>query len=208
MTAVRVALIDDDQTIHEVVDLLFRDTDDFLLVGRAFRGSDAITMIRQTEPDIVLMDVMMPGLSGPDATREVRKAFPTMVVLALSSYREYDIIREMIDGGASGYIVKDALVEDLRTTIQALLSGQAVFSSEVARTLIDPPTPNPDVFGLTDRELQVLREIASGHNNGQVAQALSISVPTVSFHIKNILEKLNVETRSEALVLAAKAGLI
>ncbi len=208
MTAIRVVLIDDDTLIHEVVGLLFRENGDFLLVGQAYRGSDAVSTIRQAEPHIVLMDVMMPGLSGQAATREVKKHYPDMVVLALSSYREYDIIREMIDGGASGYIVKDALVDDLKTTIRTLLSGQTVFSSEVARVLIDPPPINSDHFGLTDRELQVLREIASGQNNGQVAQALSISVPTVSFHIRNILEKLNVETRSEALVLAAKSGLI
>jgi NarL family two-component system response regulator LiaR len=203
---IRVILIDDHQDIHDAVTALLRATDDILLVGQSYHGDDALELCRVTRPDLVLMDVVMPGLGGAEATRHLLAHYPSLKVLVLSSFREYEIIKAMLDAGASGYVVKDAIAEELLDTIRAAHSGSAVFSSEVAQTLLSPPEATD--FGLTDREIAVLGLMAEGLNNSQIADRLEISVHTVRFHLKNILAKLGVDNRSAALVLAAKANLI
>jgi NarL family two-component system response regulator LiaR len=203
---IRVILIDDNQDIHDAVAALLRTTDDILLVGQSYSGDDALELCRVTRPDLALMDVVMPGLSGAEATRQLLAYCPSLKVLVLSSFREYEIIKAMLDAGASGYVVKDAIAEELLDTIRAAHSGSAVFSAEVAQTLLAPPKTTD--FGLTDREMAVLGLMAEGLNNGQIADRLEISVHTVRFHLKNILAKLGVDSRSAALVLAAKSNLI
>jgi NarL family two-component system response regulator LiaR len=153
------------------------------------------------------MDVVMPGMNGAETTRMLLEKFPHLRVLALSSYSEYEHIKEMLDSGAIGYLVKDALAEDLISTIHATHAGNMVLSPKIARTILSPPTTSSD-FELTERERQVLTLMAQGLTNGQIALLLSISQPTVRFHINNILLKFKVETRSEALVAAAKSHLI
>jgi two-component system, NarL family, response regulator LiaR len=206
---IRVVLVDDQQNMHMAIAGLLKTTDDICLVGQTYRGADAIQLCTMTKPDIVLMDVVMPGMSGAETTRTLVNQFSSLRVLALSSYSEYDYIKEMLDSGAIGYLVKDAIIEDLISTIRATYRGNTVLSPEVAQMVFSPPQSHElSDFDLTYREKQVLQLMAQGQTNLQIAQALSISQPTVRFHFNNILLKFNVETRSEALVIAAKNRLI
>ncbi len=154
------------------------------------------------------MDVVMPGLSGAGATRAVLEAFPSIKVLVLSSFREYDNIKEMLDSGAVGYLVKDAIIEDLISAIHATHTGHTVLSQEAAKALLTPANASLPDYGLTDREVEVLRQMAEGNTDAQIAQALDISPSTIRFHQNNILHKMDVSTRSQALVTAARLGLI
>jgi NarL family two-component system response regulator LiaR len=204
VTPIRVVLVDDHQHIHDAVISLLKTVDDIRLVGQAYQGDDALQICQLATPDLVLMDVVMPGLNGSQATRALLKQNPAVRVLALSSYSEYEHIKDMLDSGATGYLVKNAIAEDLINTIRATHRGNTVLSPEVTRTLFAPPSDHPPDFELTDRELQVLKLMAQGQTNGQIALALGITQPTVRFHINNILLKLKVDTRSEALVIAGK----
>lgn len=203
----RIALVDDDPNMHLVVTKLLESTDDIRLIGQAYRGEDALALCRQTRPDIVLMDVKMPGIGGAAATRILNAECPWVKVVVFSSYHEYEFIKELLDSGAIGYLVKDAVAEELSDTLRAIYQGNMVFSPEAATAILNPDFPLTD-FGLTQRELEVLRLMADGRSNGQIAHDLSISVPTVRFHTANLLEKMRVGTRSEALVLAVKSNLL
>jgi NarL family two-component system response regulator LiaR len=204
-----VVLVDDQQDVHDAVRILLRNSDAIRLVGQAYNGDDALQVCKMTRPDLVLMDVVMPGTNAADTTRALLKAQPDLKVLVLSSYQEYEYIKDMLASGALGYIVKTALTNDLITTIQDTVQGKMVLSPEVARQVLDPPAENHKAeFNLTEREQEILTLIGSGLTDGQIAAKLGISPPTVRFHFKNILHKFNVETRSEMLVIAAKSNLV
>lgn len=206
---IRIALVDDNQAIHDVVSRLLKNTDDMSLVGQSFRGDEAVQLCSLTTPDIVLMDVVMPGMGGPEATALVIARFPNTKVLALSSFREYEYILDMLTNGATGYLVKDVLADDLVSTIHATVQGNTVLSPDAAQAILSPPPSSlAQSFSLTKREQEVLELMARGLNNSQIAHELDISVPTVRFHLTNIIEKMDVQTRSEVLVLAAKHNLI
>ncbi|MBN2303983.1 MAG: response regulator transcription factor [Anaerolineae bacterium] len=207
---IRVILVDDHQNIHDAVTALLKTVDDITLVGEAFRGEDAIQMCRNIKPDVVLMDVLMPGMNGVETTQAILANCSNLRVLALSSFHEYDVIRQMLDSGAIGYLVKDALAADLIDTIRATHRGNTVLSPEVADALLSPlpAAESSGNFGLTDREQQVLQLMANGLTNARIAETLCITAPTVRFHLTNILAKFGVETRSQALVLAAKHRLV
>jgi DNA-binding NarL/FixJ family response regulator len=208
---IQVGLIDDQQFVHDVVTVRLRGADDIALVGAAFDGDEALALCRRHNLDVLLMDAEMPGTNGVVATRAVVAAFPSVRVLGLSSHEEYAFIRQMMDAGASGYIIKHMIADDLLDTIRATAGGNSVLSVEAARTLLAPPTDGeqttPD-FGLTKRELEVLRLLARGCTNQEAATQLGVAERTVRFHTNNILEKMLVTTRSEALVLAAKHNLV
>lgn len=206
---IRVLLVDDDTSIQQSIAALIRLTPDMELVGQAYNSDQAIQCCQSLTPDIVLMDVVMPGLNGVETTKQLCQLQPDLKVLALSSHTEYEYIKDMLDSGAIGYLVKSAIATDLMDTIRATVGGNTVFSPEVAQTILSPPAvTSSDDFGLTDREKQVLELIAAGHTNSRIATELNISPATVRFHFNNILIKFEVETRSEVLVLAAKNGLV
>lgn len=206
---IRVALVDDDPNVHEAVQAILRIADDITLVGQVYRGEEAITLCKTKQPDILLMDVVMQGITGAEATRAVVADFPTIRVLGLSSYQDYIYIKDLLDSGAVGYLVKHAIAEDLLDTIRATAQGQSVLSLDVTRTLLSPPKTDEAVtYGLTEREIEVLTHMALGKNNKEIAHNLQVSERTVRFHLGNILRKMAVETRSEALVLAAKGGIV
>ena len=182
-------------------------THDIKLVGQGANGQEGIALCEQYQPDIALMDVVMPVLDGIDATKVLHERLPTIKVLVLSSFQDHESVYAMLRNGAVGYLTKGSLAEDLAETIRATFQGKMVFSSEIGAHLISPPQPSVN-FHLTDRELEVLVLLAEGFTNQQSAQKLSISQSTLKFHMVNIFEKLGVQTRSEALVLAAKNNLI
>ena len=205
--SIRVVLADDHSQIHSIVQTILNRTSDIKLVGQAANGQEGIVLCEQYQPDIVLMDVVMPVMDGIEATKVLQARFPDIKVLVLSSFQDHESVYAMLRNGAVGYLTKSTLSEDLVATIQATFQGNMVFSSEVGAQLVSPPQPSTK-FNLTDRELEVLVLLADGLTNQQSAQKLSISTSTLKYHMTNIYQKLGVQTRSEALVLAAKNNLI
>jgi NarL family two-component system response regulator LiaR len=204
---IRVILVDDHFQIHSIVQSILNSTSDIKLVGQGANGQEALQLCEFYQPDIVLMDVVMPVMDGIKATKLLQERFPMVKVLVLSSFQDHESVYAMLQNGAVGYLTKSTLSEDLVATILATFQGKMVFSSEVGAQLVSPPQPSVN-FNLTDRELEVLVLLAEGLTNQQSAQKLSISQSTLKFHMSNIYQKLGVQTRSEALVLAAKNNLI
>lgn len=204
---IRVVLVDDHAQTHRVVRTILGAATDIQLIGQAANGQEGVALCELHQPDIVLMDVVMPIMDGIEATRIVRARQPGIKILVLSSFQDHESVYSMLRNGAVGYLTKNSLAQDLAETIRATYHGKMVFSSDVGVHLAATPQPAMD-FHLTDRELEVLVLLAEGLTNQQSALKLSISQSTLKFHMANIYHKLGVQTRSEALVLAAKNNLI
>jgi len=206
---IRVILADDHLRIHEQVTDILNNASDVSLVGQASNGEEAILLCQDRQPDIILMDVVMPGIGGVEATRQIKATCPNTKILVLSSFQDDESVQAMLENGASGYVTKRDLATSLLASIRTTHLGQRVFSNEVAEHILSPDAASAaSQFDLTARELEVLVLMARGLNNGEIGGELFISRSTVNFHIGNIVRKLGVETRSEALVAAAKHGLV
>lgn len=182
------------------------------VVGQAGSGEEAVRKSALAEPDVVIMDLRMPGLDGVGATREILRARPQTAVLVLTMFDEDDLIASALSAGARGYLLKGAEQSDLERAIRTVASGESVFSADVARKLIDriavaPVTPTIPLPALTLREREVMDRMATGAANAAIASALHLSPKTLSNHISSIFSKLGVETRSEAIILARDAGM-
>lgn len=209
--AMRIILIDDHRHTHELVSLALANAEDMVLVAHGSNGAEALQLCEEHHPDLILLDVMMPVLDGIQTAQIIRQRFPTVKILVLSSFQDDESIHAMLRSGADGYVLKGALSADLANTIRAVQTGNQVFSPQVTEVLRHTPPSGiqtNQTFSLTEREIEVLRLMADGSNNNEIAAALFISVSTVKFHIANILHKMNVQTRAEAIVLAAKNALI
>lgn len=204
---IEVVLIDDHLQIHTIVSTLLSPTPDIKLVGQGANGEEAIQLCEQCQPDVVLMDVIMPVMDGVEATKQILQRFPEIKVLVLSSYKDHESVYTMLRNGAVGYLTKTNLSKDLVETIRTTFAGKMVFSRDIVDQLVAPSQPMAD-FHLTDRELEVLVLMAAGLNMPKMGAQLVISPATVKFHVENICQKLGVGTRSEALVIAAKNNLI
>ncbi len=207
----RIILIDDHRHAHEMVSLALANAEDIVLVAHGSNGAEAVQLCEEYQPDLILLDVMMHVLGGVETAQIIRQRFPTIKILVLSSFQDDESIHAMLRSGADGYVLKGALSADLANTIRAVQTGNQVFSPQVTEVLRHTPpsgTPTPKTFSLTEREIEVLRLMAEGSSNNEIAAALFISASTVKFHIANILHKMNVQTRAEAIVLAAKNALI
>jgi NarL family two-component system response regulator LiaR len=206
---IRVVLADDHIQIHTLVTLLLKEAPDILLVGQAANGQEALELCRQLQPDIVLMDVVMPVMGGIEATRLLHEQFPGVKTLVLSSFQDYGSVVTMLGNGAAGYISKSSLSKDLVETIRTTFQGKMVFSTDVVAKLIAPPEgPDSSDYHLTEREMEVLGLMAEGKTMPEIGDRLCISQSTVKFHITNICSKLGVSTRAEALIIAAKNRLV
>ncbi len=203
---IRIALADDHRNIHELITSLVKTVDDIQLVAHASNGIEAIAICDQDEPDILLLDVVMPILNGIEVCERIIQKHPNIKILVLSSFDDDESVHAMLDKGARGYILKSAIGADLLDTIRMIYRGNTVLSSGIMKQLITPP-PVQD-FGLTERELAVMRLLAQGAPLDEIAATLIISRSTVKYHLTNILAKLHVETRAEAIALAAKTNLI
>jgi two-component system, NarL family, response regulator LiaR len=183
--------------------------DDLVLAGEAENGADAIQRCIETKPDVVLMDMLMPGMDGVSATRAIRQQLPTVQVIALTSYKEGELIKNVLEAGAIGYLLKDVSADDLAQAIRAAHSGRATLSPEAAQALVQyanqPPSPGLD---LTEREREVLSLMIEGLNNTQIAGKLTVSPSTIKSHVSNILSKLGVESRTEAVTLALRSRIV
>jgi len=204
---IRVILIDDHHSVHKALVEVFSYMDGIELVAQGTNGIEAINLCKTHNPDIVLMDMMMPEMGGVEATQRILHSQPHIKILALSSFRERDIALAMLKSGAVGYILKDSSMNNLEDMLRTVYTQQKVVSPEVM-TLLLQTAPLQQIYDLTERQLEVLKLLAAGMTNGEIAAQMEISVSTVKFHIVNIMEKLGAETRAEALVIAAKNKLI
>jgi DNA-binding NarL/FixJ family response regulator len=209
---IRVLVVDDHPLIRDGLRALLGATPRIELVGEAAGGDDAIELADRLEPDVILMDLGMPGRNGIEATREIVGRHAGIAILILTMFEDDDSIFAALRAGARGYLLKDAGHEQVKMAIEALARGEALFGAGVAQRMVGffaranaaDLKPFPD---LTDREREVLEEIARGASNATIAQRLGISVKTVRNHVSTILGKLMVVDRAEAIVRAREAGL-
>jgi NarL family two-component system response regulator LiaR len=187
----------------------FKIFDDLELAGEAESGAAAIQLCAEVLPDVILMDMVMPDMDGAAATRAIRQQFPQVQVIALTSFKEGDLVKNALEAGAIGYLLKDVSAEVLVEAIRAAHAGRATLSPEAAQALVETTSQRPAPgLNLTERELEVMTLMVEGLNNTQIAGRLSVSPSTIKSHVSNILSKLGVTSRTEAVTLALRSHLI
>jgi len=210
---IKVLIVDDHQVVRQGLRTFLELHEDILVVGEAGDGVSAVEMVRQLKPDVVLMDLVMPRLDGIEATRQVKALEPGVKVIALTSFTEDEKVFPSIQAGASSYLLKDVSPDDLVDSIRAVFRGEARLHPDILRKLMQqvavqaPPARQVPVETLTDRELDVVRLVAKGWSNHEIAQSLVISEKTVKSHISNILGKLQLDDRTQLAIYAIKNGL-
>jgi NarL family two-component system response regulator LiaR len=206
---IRVMLVDDHTMVRWGLATFLMVFNDFKLVGEAENGRTAIQLCAEVLPDVVLMDMAMPDMDGVTATRLIHQQFPQVRVIALTSFKEGRLIRDALEAGAIGYMLKDASADELAQAIRAAHAGRATLSPEATQALVhaasQPPAPG---FDLTERERVVLALMVEGLNNTQIAGRLTVGLSTVKSHVSNILSKLGVASRTEAVTLALRNHLV
>jgi len=210
MEGIKVLIADDHSVVRKGIRALLETEPGIRVVGEAEDGEDALHKALALRPDVILMDLVMPKLDGVKATHEVRERLPTAKVLVLTSFAEDRRIRAAIEAGALGYLLKDSSPQDLVRAIREVARGGSALHPKVAQRLIrqlQGPREESVREGLTERETRVLKLIARGLSNREVARELSISEPTVRTHVSNILRKLHLKSRTQAALYALKEGL-
>jgi NarL family two-component system response regulator LiaR len=206
---IRVMLVDDHTMVRQGLATFLKVYDDLQMVGEAADGDAAIRLCAEILPDVILMDMALPVMDGPTATHAIRKQYPQVQILALTSFNEGDLIKKALEAGAIGYLLKDVSADELAKAIRAAHAGRTTLSPEAAQALVknvnQPPAPGQD---LTSREYEVLALLIEGLNNTQIAASLSVSPSTIKSHVSNILSKLGVSSRTEAVVLALRKHII
>lgn len=206
---IRVLLVDDHLMVRDGLRTFLSLQDDIEVVAEASDGQEFIDLCAQTQPDVILMDILMPGMDGPTATQKIRTDFPDVKVIALTSFVEPELVQSAIQAGAISYLLKDVRPERLAQAIRDACQGKGIIDAPAAQALVQATrqtTPSGSV--LTERESEVLNYLAEGRSNKEIAQALNISLGTVRFHTSNIYLKLGVGNRTEAARLALKTGLV
>jgi DNA-binding NarL/FixJ family response regulator len=201
---IRIALVDDHPLLRQGIAALLSDQPDLQLVGQASNGLEAIEQFRLHRPDVMLMDLQMPGMNGIDAMSAIRAEFPDARFVVLTTYTGDVQIVRALKAGARAYLLKSLLHRELLDTIRAVHAGQKRIPPEIAAELADHAADD----ALTPREIEVLRLIAAGNANKIVADQLSITEETVKAHVKNILSKLNANDRTHAVTIGLKRGII
>jgi two-component system response regulator NreC len=212
---IKIVLVDDHEIVRAGLRMLLGSHTDIEIIGEAENGQQALQLCQKNPPDVVIMDITMPGLSGLEVTRQIKQQCPNTAVLALTIHEGEQYFFEMLNAGASGYVPKRAAPTDLVAAIRAVYAGEVYLHPSVAKTLVNDYLQRVTMGwerasydGLTDREQQVLKMIAEGMMNKEIAEKLSISVRTVERHRENIMAKLNLHTRAELVRYAVDKGLI
>ena len=215
MAKIRIILADDHTLVRAGIKALLEKQPDIEVVAETSNGKEALRQIELLQPDIVLMDIAMPGMNGLEATAMITKNYPQVKVLALTMHDEEEYFYEVIRAGAMGYVLKDAAPTELVSGIRAVAEGKAFLTPRVTRILVNDYLKRiesgekvPDYDGLTEREREVLKLIASGNTNQEIANLLHISVNTVQVHRTHVMEKLNLHNRTELVKYALRRGII
>jgi NarL family two-component system response regulator LiaR len=209
----KILLCDDQAVIRDGLEMLLTLEKDFQVIGTAQDGAEAVELAAQKQPDLILMDLKMPGTNGIEATRQIHAKFPNMKILVLTTYDDDEWVFDAIRAGASGYLLKDTPRQKIVEAIRGTMDGKSFLDPAIAGKLMNQVASNQKqptsllVEKLTERELDVLRLIAKGFNNNDVAGQLHLSEGTVRNHVSAILEKLNVSDRTQAAVIAIQHGL-
>jgi len=202
-------LVDDHTMVRRGLATFLKIFDDLQLVGEAENGETAIQLCAEVLPDVILMDMALPVMDGATATRAIRQQFPQVQVIVLTSFKEGELIKNALEAGAIGYLLKDVSADELVGAIRAAHAGRATLSPEAAQALVEtsnqPPAPG---LTLTEREREVLALMIEGLNNTQIAGRLTVSPSTIKSHVSNILAKLGVASRTEAVTLALRNRII
>ncbi|NLE44317.1 MAG: response regulator transcription factor [Chloroflexi bacterium] len=202
-------IVDDHEMVRSGLATFLAAFNDLELVGEAADGETAVHLVREVDPHVVLMDLMMPHMNGKDAISEIRRVDPAVQVIALTSFCNETLVQEALEAGAIGYLMKDTSIDELAVAIRAARVGKATLAPEALHHLISLKTRKPPAGSqLSDREREVLACIADGMTNSEIAERLVISYATVKTHVSNIISKLEVSNRIEAATLAVKQGLV
>ena len=208
---ISVVLVDDHAIVRQGLRTYLGLQPDIEVVGEAADGREAVARVRETLPDIVLMDLVMPHLDGVEATRQVTALSPSTRVIVLTSFSEDEKVFASIKAGAQGYLMKDVLPQDLVRAVRTVHKGEAQLDPEIARKLMQEftnPQPTAPKHDLTERELEVLRLIAQGKSNKEISDDLVLSEKTVKTHVSNILQKLHLSDRTQAAVYALRQKIV
>lgn len=207
---IRVLIVDDHAMVRNGLATFLSLHDDIELIGMASSGAEAIQFCDDKTPDVVLMDLLMPGMDGTEATRRIRAKHPDVQVIALTSYKEKDLIRKALDAEVAGYLLKSISGDELADVLRRVHKGQMVISPEVTRVLVNTLVnePEPATVDLTWRETEVLELLVKGLTNAQIALALGVKPSTIKTHVSRIFSKLGVTSRVEAATMAVKHDLI
>jgi NarL family two-component system response regulator LiaR len=206
---IRVMIVDDHDMVRKGLATFLKVNADLELVGEARDGQEALRMCAQVRPDVVLMDLVMPEMDGTTATRLILEKWPEVRVLALTSFQEKDLVREVLQAGAIGYLLKNVTVDELAEAVRGAYAGRSTLAPEAAEALIQTAARQPERdYDLTPREQEVLALLVEGLSNPDIAERLSVSRSTARAHVSNILSKLEVSNRAEAIALALRQKLV
>ena len=213
MDPIGILIADDNVAFREGLRALLQSAPDMEVVGEAATGDEAISLAATLQPDVILMDVKMPGLNGIEATRRILHTSPHISILVVTMFEDDDLVFAALRAGARGYLLKGALKAEMLRAIRGVSNGEAIFGPAIARRLMQyfarpRPAAPPQAFPeLTERELEILTLLAGHHTNPEIAQRLRLSQKTVRNHVSNIFSKLQVADRAQAIIRAREAGL-
>jgi len=205
---IRVMVVDDHDMVRRGLAAYFKTHPDLILVGEASDGLEALEVCQSQQPDVILMDLIMPGMGGIEATRRIREQHPDIQVIALTSFQDKDLVQEAIQVGAISYLLKNVSGDDLADAVRSANAGHGTLSPEVTRDFIMSAQKPKLGNDLTPREREVLALLVEGLTNPEIAERLSISRATATAHVSHILSKLGVSNRAEAIVLAVRSKLV
>ena len=213
MSAAKVLLVEDHIVVRQGIKALLSDEPDLEIVGEADNGREALPLVEALQPNVVLMDISMPGLNGIEATRQVRQRFPQVKVVVLSMHANEEYVFQVLRAGASGYVLKQSDSSEVLTAIRAALAGGSFLSPPISRAVIDDYVHRAEVRGqgddldlLTSREREVLQLLAEGFSNKKIAEQLNISIKTVETHRSNMMNKLDVKNKTDLIKYALRKG--